>query len=229
MKDKIEALVRQYIPSFKVYNENIYTNAFVHKSAIRDVGCASNERLEFVGDSVLGLIIAKYLYEKYPNENEGFLTRVRTKIVSGQSLAKIAKHLCLDQFMIMNEKAMTNEWNTNPRILEDAMESLIGAIFLDHNLDIATSFVLQVVKTHIEEEHMLKDTNYKDGLMKLFNSKSLSQPVYTIKTENGPDHNKIFTVQILVEGKVVAEGFEKNKKQAEQKAAQRVLRCFDIE
>ena len=229
MKDKIEALVRQYIPSFKVNNENIYTNAFVHKSAIRDVGCASNERLEFVGDSVLGLIIAKYLYEKYPNENEGFLTRVRTKIVSGQSLAKIARNLGLDQFMIMNEKAMTNEWNTNPRILEDAMESLIGAIFLDHNLDVATSFVLKVIQTHIEEETMLKDTNYKDGLMKLFNSKSLPQPVYTIKTENGPDHNKIFTVQILVEGKVVAEGFEKNKKQAEQKAAQRLLRSFDIE
>jgi len=224
----VEALIQKYVPEFKIKDQAIFKNAFIHKSAVRDTGCSSNERLEFIGDSVLNLIIAKYLYEKYPNENEGFLTRVRTQIVSGASLSKISAKLGLQSFIVMNAKAMNNEWNTNPRILEDAMESLIGAIFLDSDLKTATKFVVNIVNENMNDDSLVQDTNYKDMLMKLMQSKSQSSPVYFLRTENGPDHNKIFTIQITVDGKVLGEGYEKNKKKAEQSAARRVLRSFSL-
>tara|TARA_B100001094_G_C18192758_1_gene808425 strand:- start:5080 stop:5763 length:684 start_codon:yes stop_codon:yes gene_type:complete len=224
----VEALIQKYVPEFNIKDQAIFKNAFIHKSAVRDTGCSSNERLEFIGDSVLNLIIAKYLYEKYPNENEGFLTRVRTQIVSGASLSKISAKLGLQSFIVMNAKAMNNEWNTNPRILEDAMESLIGAIFLDSDLKTATKFVVNIVNENMNDDSLVQDTNYKDMLMKLMQSKSQSSPVYFLRTENGPDHNKIFTIQITVDGKVLGEGYEKNKKKAEQSAARRVLRSFSL-
>jgi ribonuclease-3 len=123
---------------------------------------------------------------------------------------------------------MNNEWNTNPRILEDAIESLIGAIFLDSDLHTTTKFVLNIVNENMNDNSIVQDTNYKDILMKLMQSKGYSTPVYLLKTENGPDHNKIFTVQVTVDGKVLGEGYEKNKKKAEQMASKRVLLSFSL-
>ena len=132
---KVESILGSKIKDIKLYQQ-----AFTHKSSIENSN-ESNERLEFIGDSVLSLIVTKYLYEKYPNENEGFLTRIRTKLVSGKALSKIAFQLSFHEFIVMNEKGMKNEWNKNPRLLEDALEAFIGSIYLDMGLEVASTFI----------------------------------------------------------------------------------------
>jgi ribonuclease-3 len=203
----------------------LYKNAFTHKS----VSPQSNERLEFIGDSVIGMIVAEYLYLKYPEDNEGFLTRVRTKIVSSQALAKFAKELKFDNYIMMNEKAMNNGWNKNSRILEDTFEAFMGALFLDRGIDVAKKFfVNKMIKNYCDFEEVVKDTNYKDILMKFVQQKQMGNPVYKSTHEAGPDHSKMFTIQVLVNNQVVAEGSAKNKKAAEQNAAMRALKALEL-
>ena len=168
-------------------NDQLYKNAFIHKSAIDDEFQESNERLEFIGDSVLNLIIAQYLYEKYPNENEGFLTRIRTKMVSGKTLSKIGAKLNFDQYIVMNEKGMRNEWNKNPRLLEDAFEAVIGSLYIDKGLDQCRLFIITNVVGFFTEDDLLEDTNYKDILMRYVQGIKLGLPDY----KNTEDTNLI--------------------------------------
>ena len=220
-KENVEKLLR-----VEIHDLSLYQNAFVHKSASKNFG-KSNERLEFVGDSVLGLVVARYLYEKYPDENEGFLTRVRTKIVGGKNLAKFANTLGLQNYVVMNDKAMQNEWNKNPRILEDTFEALIGAMYLDIGLASARDFILETLKLNMNENEMIEDTNYKDMLMKHLQSNCNMLPEYKMIDQDGPDHKKYFTMQITLDKKTLGEGKGKSKKDAEQNAAMRVLKCLN--
>ena len=210
-----------------IINLNHYLQAFTHKSST-DESLLSNERLEFIGDSVLALVVTKYLYEKYPNENEGFLTRIRTKIVSGKSLSKIALNLGFANFIVMNEKGMRNEWFNNPRILEDSLESFIGAIFLDLDLDIAAKFITKHVILPMDNNTLLEDNNYKDILMRYTQGRKLDLPEYKLYSEVGATGSKLFVVQVFIKGKLVSEGINRVKKQAEQISAQRALSCFNI-
>lgn len=220
-----EEQIKKITGGFKCNDIELYKNAFTHKS----VSPQSNERLEFIGDSVIGMIVAEYLYLKYPDENEGFLTRVRTKIVSSQALAKFARTLKFDNYIMMNEKAMNNGWNKNSRILEDTFEAFMGALFLDRGIEVAKKFfVNKMIKNHCDFEEVVKDTNYKDILMKFVQQKQLGTPVYKSTHEAGPDHSKMFTIQVLINGQVVAEGSAKNKKAAEQNSAMRALKALEL-
>ena len=206
-------------------NIDIYETAFTHKSIQNK---QSNERLEFVGDSVIGMIVAEYLFLKYPNENEGFLTRIRTKIVSSKGLCNFAKILKFDDIIMMNEKAMNNQWNKNPRILEDAFEAFMGALYLDKGLTTCKKFFIKMIEKNCDFSDVLKDTNYKDQLMKLIQSKNMGIPQYKMSYETGPDHSKTFTVQVIVNGATIAEGTDKSKKNAEQNAAMRALKAMEL-
>ena len=221
-----KATIEELIGS-QIKNINHYLQAFTHKSST-DEPLLSNERLEFIGDSVLGLVVTKYLYEKYPNENEGFLTRIRTKLVSGKSLSKIALELGFASFIIMNEKGMRNEWFNNPRILEDSLESFIGAIFLDLDLDTAERFVMKHIILPMNNTNLLEDNNYKDILMRYTQGKKLDLPEYKLYSEVGTSGSKLFVVQVFIKGKLVSEGINREKKQAEQISAKRALSCFNI-
>jgi ribonuclease-3 len=214
------------IVKFKIDDLSIYQIAFVHKSASKQFESSSSERLEFIGDSVLGMIVAEYLYKKYPHENEGFMTKIRTKLVSGKALAKFGEILDIDKFILMNDKAIQQEWNKNARIVEDAMEALIGAIYLDLGLEKAKKFVIEMIETHVDDNILLIDTNYKDQLMKYAQSKNLGLPEYKIIDQTGPDHHKYFTVQVMIQGKKISEGKDKNKKTAEQASALRALKTL---
>lgn len=207
-------------------NLKLYERAFTHKSATKNHSLC-NERLEFVGDAVLNLIVGHYLYEKYPDENEGFLTRIRTKLVSGKNLSSLAKSLDFNKFIKMNDRGMQKEWYNNPRILEDAFESFIGALFLDKGFEICKQFILKHIECEDEEE-FTKDTNYKDILMKFTQSKSLGVPEYKIFKEDGPDHNKIFIVQVYANKLLLSNGRSNTKKDAEQKAAKAALECLQM-
>lgn len=216
------------IINIRIRNITLYQEALLHKSAVKMYNCnQSNERLEFIGDSVLNFIIAKYLYDKYPNENEGFMTKLRTKIVSGKCLSQIARKMGLHNHIRMNEKAMRQNWNENARILEDALESLIGAIYLDQGLYITIDFILTQLHKNVDFSTLLEDTNYKDILMRYTQMKGIKLPIYNLINEDGPNHNKVFLVEVIIDEKKIGEGEAKSKKSAEQIAAHQGLLYLD--
>ena len=221
-RQEIESITR-----FRIRNLKLYQEAFVHKSAVKLLGAKrSNERLEFIGDSVLNLVIAQYLYEKYPDENEGFMTKLRTRIVSGQSLSKIAEAIGLSNHVRMNDKAIRQGWNGNARIQEDLFESLVGAIYLDQGLEMSTKFILSKLHAYLDSEELQVDKNFKDILMRHTQSVNVSLPLYRVETEIGPNHCKQFVVNVAVNDLIIGQGSAHNKKQAEQQAAYSALICL---
>jgi len=223
-REEIEKILK-----FRVRNIQLYQEALLHKSAVKlyDVQL-SNERLEFIGDSVLNLIIARWIYDSYPTENEGFMTKLRTRIVSGQCLAKLASNLELHKYIRMNDKALRQGWNTNPRILEDTFEAIIGALYLDQGIKKTTEYIINDLLTQLDITGMLVDTNYKDILMRYTQSNNNKLPEYTIIREDGPNHNKQFVVSVSIETNAIGEGVAKSKKQAEQHAAYHALQCMGL-
>lgn len=203
----------------KISNIDLYQKAFTHKSALKEdeTLTGSFETLEFIGDSVLGFVITKFLYDKFEKRQEGFLTKARTKLVRGETLARIASKLELYKWIQMDEKGMRNEWNKNPKILEDAFEALVGAIYMDLGLLHAKEFLLRIYNdpSFVNLDMIMVDDNYKDHLMRYCQSNGLSLPVYsTLRHDNG-----VFYMMVQVDGVCMGYGFAKNKKQAEQNAA----------
>jgi len=227
--NKISKSVIEKLTGVKVNDIGIYHQAFCHKSAIKELGLElSNERVEFLGDAVLNIIAGTFLFNTFPYENEGFLTRLRTKLVSGANLCKWAQDICLGELVVMNEKAIKNEWNMNPRILEDTFESLIGAIYIDNGYSLeAPRIFLDRFFNKLDFDDVRRDTNYKDMLMRHMQSIGMPTPEYTFQ-EIIDSGEKRFCVKVIINGKLLSEGFERNKKMAEQKGAQNVLKCLQI-
>lgn len=203
----------------KISNIDLYQKAFTHKSALKENESLSGsfETLEFIGDSVLGFVITKFLYDKFEERQEGFLTKARTKLVRGETLARIAAKLGLDKWIVMDEKGMRNEWNRNPKILEDAFEALVGAIYMDMGLLHAKEFILRIYNdpSFVNLDMIMVDDNYKDHLMRYCQTNGLNLPVYTTMShENG-----LFYMAVSVNNVCMGQGYAKNKKQAEQNAA----------
>ena len=198
---------------------NQYVTAFTHKSAIGYPGASSEsfEVLEFLGDSVLGLCVSRYLYDTYRHTDEGFLTQLRTKLVSGKTLATIAQQLGLQHLVIMSAKAYHSNFNHNPRILEDVLESLIGAVYLDMGLSAARTFIINFLNQYITPD-MLRNTNYKDGLMQYAQAQGEPLPVYS----STPAEQCGFHIVVHVCG-VEGQGWGRTKRDGEQEAAKRAL------
>jgi ribonuclease-3 len=203
----------------KISNIDLYQKAFRHKSALKEDETldGSFETLEFIGDSVLGFVITKFLFDRYENKQEGFLTKARTKLVRGETLANIATKLELYKWVQMDEKGMRNEWNKNPKILEDVFESLVGAIYMDLGLLHAKQFILNIYNNpnYVNMNCIMVDDNFKDHLMRYCQTNNLNLPDYrVISHENG-----IFYIDVYVDSTFLGRGWAKNKKQAEQYAA----------
>ena len=213
-RDKVNSLV-----GTKIKNLALYQRAFTHKSALkRYCGLTgSYETLEFMGDSVLGFIITKYLFDLYEEKQEGFLTKARTKMVRGKTLCEISKNLGLHKLIIMDEKGERNGWVTNDNIMEDVFEALVGAIYLDLGMVHAKNFVLGVFAKF---ETSLEDDNYKDQLMRWCQVLKVPLPEYNVLNHS----NGIFSIQVVVDGLDCGCGFATTKKEAEQNAAQIVLK-----
>tara|TARA_B110000285_G_scaffold214604_1_gene260148 strand:+ start:380 stop:1084 length:705 start_codon:yes stop_codon:yes gene_type:complete len=221
-RGEIEALV-----GTKVVNLALYQQAFTHKSALKRYTLTESfETMEFMGDSVLGFIITKFLFDRYNDEQEGFLTKARTKLVRGNTLAGIASTLGLDRFVLMDEKGERNGWVRNTNVLEDVFESFVGAIYMDLGLLQAKRFVLdvftnpQIVDLGIIDE----DDNYKDILMRWCQARKFDLPEYTqISHTQG-----VFVIQVCVRGEVCGVGKARTKKAAEQSSAQMALRELSV-
>lgn len=213
----------------KVKDVSLYKTAFVHKSALSDTIKECNERLEFIGDSVLSLIVTKHLYTSYPKAQEGFLTRIRIKLVSGPTLAKFAQYLQLNRWVVMDERGVEKGWNNNPKILEDVFEAIIGAIYLDVGLPYAREFVLRMIHNPqvVDFNSLLIDTNYKDVITRHCQTKKWDPPNFVATAEtNGV--SKWFSVQLFIQGKFCGRGVGKSKRDAEQASSLQGLNTLKI-
>ena len=210
----------------KVNDISLYQRAFTHKSAMKRYTVdKSFETLEFIGDSVLGFVITKFLFDRYEDLQEGFLTKARTKLVRGETLAGIARKLNLNEFILMDDKGERNGWTKNTKVLEDAFEALIGAIYMDIGLLHAKRFILDIFQNPemIDLEIINKDDNYKDILMRLCQANHIELPDYQITShEQG-----VFTISVIVDSIVCGIGKARNKKMAEQTAAKMAIKELD--
>jgi ribonuclease-3 len=229
----------QTMIGMKVKNVSYYQRALVHKSIYKAVKryrgenlqeylLQHNERLEFLGDSVLSLIVANFLYHKYPDRDEGFLTRIKTKLVNGTQLAKLAKQINLGNHILMSNHVQNIKGRDSQKILEDAFEALLAAIFNDLGFDAVNSFVLNIIET-LDFNEILVEDNYKDLLLKYAQHDKIkpTTPDYTLLSTDGPPHNRTFTVAVVINGVQHCQGTGKSKKQAEQIAAFLTLTKFN--
>lgn len=222
-REALEAIL-----GFGVVDFDKYLPVFTHKSAVRDTGRASYERYEYMGDAVINFVVAKYLFDKFPAENEGFLTRVRTKLVSGKFLAMLSGRLGLHNLIAMNRKAIQQGWYTNPRIMEDVFESLVGCLYLDLGLMTAKNFLLAVIEKHANFDDILRDTNYKDALMRYAQSKGMQLPEYRVLNDPQLTRQPFFAVVVVLGGYALGNGQDVSKKGAEQLAAHRSLTMLGV-
>ena len=184
---------------------------------------ASNERLEFLGDSILGAIVCEVLFRKYPEYLEGDLTKVKSVVVSRRTCAKISRALGLDQFLVMG-KGMGSREETPPSVLADVFESLIGAIYLDGGMEAAKRFIMRHIEAEIDETvDGQGGINYKSNLQQIAQRKFGETPTYHLLDEKGPDHSKCFMIAAQVGSQRFASAWGQNKKDAEQRAARNAL------
>jgi len=182
-------------------------------------GRGSNERLEFLGDAVLGLVVTDYLFRTYPNLPEGELAKVRASVVNSALLADVATGLDVGDALLLGKGEGQSGGREKPSILADAMEALIGAIYLDRGWDAAAALVMRLLGDHIEEAAAGPGgQDYKTRLQEMCARRFDVLPQYQI-TDEGPDHAKLFDALVLVRGQVLGSGHGRSKKQSEQAAA----------
>lgn len=196
--------------------------AFCHRSYSNESSedIDNNEKLEFLGDSVLGLVVAEYLFRSLPDKVEGDMARIKSFVVSEDSLEIIAKSLKVDNYILIGKGEEYSGGRSKKAIIADAMEAIIGAYFLDSGFKQSKEFILKYFVPEINkvlENRHKKD--YKTLLQELVQKRFKSYPKYTLVKKTGPDHNKIFWIEVSIKGKVYGPGEGKNKKEAEQKAA----------
>lgn len=218
------------ITGFNCINVLYYQQAFVHKSVLRFLGDSeikdSYERYEFLGDSVLSLVIAKFIINKYPDKEEGFLTRIRTKLVNGKTLAYLAKKINLQDFLIISQNVETIGGRKNDRILEDVFEAFICSIHNDLGFRYAEYFILNMIHKYMDFSEIEEDTNYKDILLRYCQQNIQTNPTYELISTSGPAHNKNFTSVVLINEIKYKQGSGKNKKISEQNASKDTLIQF---
>jgi ribonuclease-3 len=204
-------------------NELLLKQAFVHRSYLNEkpnFPLPSNERLEFLGDAILDFIVAELLYKEFPELSEGELTSFRASLVCRETLAKVASLLKLGNYLLLGHGEETSQGRRKESNLADAMEALVGALYLDQGLEKTSEFVLKQLEPFLEGiKHGEAKPNYKALLQELTQSEKQLTPVYHLVKAIGPDHDKQFTVEVLIESELLGVGAGKSKKSAEMEAA----------
>lgn len=210
---------------YRFHNISVLQNALTHSSYANERwhdSLKSNERLEFLGDSVLGMLVAEYLYGNFPDRLEGELTRMRADMVCEKALAKVAVRIGLGKHLLLGKGEEQNGGRKRDSILADALESVIAACYLDGGMDAARAFVNAFVLTDVPVSK-LNNTDYKTMLQEFVQQKRDQVLVYTLVGESGPDHDKQFLVELTLNGTVIGRGAGTSKKRAEQDAARVAL------
>ena len=228
---KLEAL--ESILNYKFKDQSILRLALTHSSyanELKDKSADYNERLEFLGDSVLGIVIAEYVFTKHPEFKEGELTKMRSKIVCESTLAEVAAELELGEYMLFGKGEALTGGRTRRSILADAFEALIAALYLDGGFEIAKPFIYAFMQDKIDmaEKGLIVD-DYKTHLQELIQTNKDNRIKYELIEEKGPDHRKVFNTAVKLNGKVIGSGEGKSKKESEQEAAKMALRSGKFE
>ena len=220
------------ITGFNPINLEYYQKAFIHKSVLRFLSNEnlnnSYERFEFLGDSVVNLVIANFIFNKYKNKEEGYLTRIRTKLVNGKTLSYLAKKLKLNDFLIISKNVESIGGRTNDRIIEDIFEAFICAIYLDLGFKYAEAFIIRIIEEHLDIDVIEEDNNYKDILLRKCQKEFQTNPEYELITTTGPHHTKTFTSVVIINGTKHKTGTGKTKKDSEQNASKNTLDSFIV-
>ena len=218
----------QSILQYQFKDDSLLTTALTHRSSLNEhKGSISNERLEFLGDAVLELIISEFLYIEKPTEPEGILTANRSSIVRTESLAQIAQNLKLGEYLIMSRGEENTGGRKNISLLANTTEAIIGAVYLDGGFTNAKSFIENHLIDHARKilaTEPLKDN--KGLLQELVQKQGFQSPIYKEILAIGPDHDKTFTVEVMVNNKPLSRGTGKTKQEAEQSAAQKALKLL---
>jgi ribonuclease III len=205
---------------------DLFVQSLLHRSYLQFVSdrWKSNERLEFLGDSVLNATVAEFLYESFPELEEGDLTKLRSRLVNRRILAQRAKELHISDFLLLSNSAVQSIGSGSESILADAFESILGAIYLDGGANAAHKFVYRTLLADQELLHSAQtDDNYKSALLEYAQRNSLGVPRYSVLKEEGPEHERRFTIEVIVGNLTFGTGIGKSKKDAEQSAAAQAL------
>ncbi len=216
MDEKLEAAL-----GYRFRDPALLQNALTHSSYANESwhnSLASNERLEFLGDSILGMVVADFLYRSFPNRPEGELTRMRADMVCEQSLAAAAGKVRLGAYLLLGHGEEQGGGRTRSSILADAMESVLAASYLDGGLAAAEGIIRRLILVEVPVDH-LHNADYKTALQELVQQKKNQVLSYHPIGETGPDHDKRFRVEVRLNGQVVGQGSGSSKKRAEQDAA----------
>lgn len=218
------------IIGYRFKNEALLRRALTHSSYAnehKDEG-GDNERLEFLGDSVLSVITADYLYSLYPMAREGILTRIRALVVCEKALAEYAAGIDLGKYINFNSGEEANGGRERPSVTSDAFEALLAAIYLDGGMEEAKRFVMPFLAEEVQKVENTTD-DYKSALQELVQKKKGSKIEYVLTGESGPDHDKTFTTEVYINGQLFGRGSAGSKKASEQAAAGQALKAYKDE
>ncbi len=218
--------------NYKFHDKSLINQALKHRSFLsvtNEQRLSSNESLELLGDAVLGMVVTEFLFKKFPTKEEGELTAIKSLMVSRKILTRAANHIGIGEFILLNEAEAKAGGRKRSSILADAFEAIIGAIYLDGGLSIVIEFIhnklLIRTKKIISEE---QNKNFKSILLEYSQSKKLGLTQYLVRNEEGPDHEMLFTIDVLINKEVLGTGKGNSKKKAEQLSAKNALKKLNI-
>lgn len=218
----------QSILGVTFHDDSLLRQALVHRSYLNEnpsLNLTSNERLEFLGDAVLSFVVADELYSRFPDFSEGELTNLRSSLVRGETLSKIALSLHLGDYLFLGRGEEESGGRIRARNLSCALEAVIGAIFLDQGLEAARGFIMRILSSKLERAAEDKPkADYKSRLQHIIQLERKVTPVYRTIDETGPDHAKVFTVEVLAGDAVLGRGSGPSKRSAEMEAARQALK-----
>ncbi|MDS1029915.1 ribonuclease III [Bacillota bacterium LX-D] len=231
MESKRETALRLLLDKFEIKLSNIATLnvALTHPTYVfenKALRLEHNQRLEFLGDAVLGLVVGEYLYQHFPKKPEGELTKIRAAVVCEAALAKVASQLGLGQLLLLGRGEEISGGRERNSILADAFEAVLAAVYLEAGLDQARKLAITMLQKEIDNVAQGDYGDYKTALQEIIQKNFDENVSYVILSESGPDHNKSFLAGIMFQGELIAKGVGKSKKEAEQKAAYKALKKF---
>ncbi len=234
LQNKLESIIQS-----KINDPKIFEIAFIHKSylvilqkeyeELKLNETYTNERLEFLGDSIFNSIITEYIFEFYPNKNEGDLTALRSKLINRQVLGAVAYKLNLDEFIQVSNNVRHLIKSKNTSVLSNTLEALVGAIYIDLGYEAARNFVLKIVLPLLSEIHAFEIINFKSELMEKVQSLSKPAPIYNLLAEEGPSHQKTFFIGVYIGGELWGTALGNSKKETEQIAAKNALELTNLQ
>ncbi|MDE3058018.1 MAG: ribonuclease III [Bacteroidota bacterium] len=228
LTEKIDFRQLEQTLGYRIKNQALFIQAVVHRSYLQNSNLSnleSNERLEFLGDAVLNLVVAQFLYSAYPGAEEGALTVIRSRLVNRKALIYYARALNIRDFLLLSMSAAQGAEKGADTIVADAFEALLGAMYLDSGIQPVQKFIVHQVEHALRSGFLdAPDDNYKSALLEFAQAHGMPVPRYSVIKEEGPDHDRTFTVEVFIGKESFGIGIGKNKKEAEQSAAEKAMK-----